>query len=135
MRVSAAEKKYKEHIDYSDMDRECVALCKAINEIPGLATLESCCGHGEDEYEIIFTVTNLGTLALLLGCAHNSTDEWIVSVYATHYGAWPKFVLNGPIGGFKAAAKLAREIRREWTLVQKEIEERRTPRKTKKAGR
>ena len=42
---------------YDDnMDKECIALCNAINKIPGLRTIESCCGHGEREYRIWFVV-------------------------------------------------------------------------------
>ena len=38
---------------YDDnMDKECIALCNAINKIPGLRTIESCCGHDEREYRI-----------------------------------------------------------------------------------
>jgi hypothetical protein len=28
------------------MDDECIALCNAMNALPGITTVESCCGHG-----------------------------------------------------------------------------------------
>ena len=37
-----------------NMDRECVTLCDAINRIPGVVTIESCCGHGRTTYRIFF---------------------------------------------------------------------------------
>ena len=39
-----------------DMDRECVALCDAINKIPGIHTRESCCGHGIYNFMIFFEI-------------------------------------------------------------------------------
>jgi hypothetical protein len=38
------------------IDPECLALCDAINEIPGIETRESCCGHGENEFHVWITV-------------------------------------------------------------------------------
>jgi len=34
------------------MDKECIALCDAINRIPGLDTVESCCGHGKKSFRV-----------------------------------------------------------------------------------
>jgi len=34
------------------MDEECIPLCDAINDIPGLKTIESCCGHGKSPFRI-----------------------------------------------------------------------------------
>lgn len=53
-------------IDYSELDAECVELCKVINSIRGLCTIESCCGHGKEPYHIFFTVKNLKDLPVLL---------------------------------------------------------------------
>ena len=130
MRITATERKTKENLDYSKIDPECVNLCKAINEIPGIWTFESCCRHGEDEYMILFFVTDLNNLSLLLSCIHGR-DDWAVKVYAVYYGIAPKYILEGPVGDFKTAERIAREMRREWTLVQNEKEERRKCQKTK----
>ena len=48
------------------IDKECVDLCDAINEIPGLRTTESCCGHGKTQYRIWFKVDNPEWLPSLL---------------------------------------------------------------------
>ena len=51
---------------YGEMDQECVVLCDAINRIPGLRTIESCCGHGMHPYRIFYKVENMEKLAVLL---------------------------------------------------------------------
>jgi hypothetical protein len=48
------------------MDKECVALCDAMNRIPGIQTYESCCGHGTSDFRIWFGVTSLENLPILL---------------------------------------------------------------------
>lgn len=48
------------------MDKECITLCRAINEIPGVKTVESCCGHGGGKFKIWFKVDNLEKLPVLL---------------------------------------------------------------------
>lgn len=39
---------------YGGMDKESIPLCDAINALPGLKTIESCCGHGEKPFMIWF---------------------------------------------------------------------------------
>jgi len=48
------------------MDAECVNICDAINKIPGLRTLESCCGHGDYPFRIWFLIDDPRTLPMLL---------------------------------------------------------------------
>ena len=50
----------------ADIDPECIALCDAINSIPGLKTNSSCCGHGTDKYRIFFDVDDFEDLPILL---------------------------------------------------------------------
>ena len=47
------------------VDRECVNLCNAINEVPYLQTLSSCCGHGKASYNIWFMASRLSNLFIL----------------------------------------------------------------------
>jgi hypothetical protein len=42
--------------DESFLDVECVMLCRVLNKVNGVYTLESCCGHGADPYRIWFYV-------------------------------------------------------------------------------
>jgi len=44
-----------EHHRYNDrMDPECIALCDALNNLPGIETCASCCGHGHDPFRVWF---------------------------------------------------------------------------------
>ena len=40
----------------SNIDKEVIELCNVINSLPGLKTLESCCGHNKDTFRIFFTI-------------------------------------------------------------------------------
>jgi len=51
-----------EKINYDEFDKEVVELCKAMNKIPGIQTIDSCCGHGKDYFRIFFTVEDIETL-------------------------------------------------------------------------
>lgn len=44
------------------MDKECVAFCAAVNMLPGICTVESCCGHGERPFHVWFEAESLGAL-------------------------------------------------------------------------
>ena len=48
------------------MDPECIALCEAMNKLPGIRTTESCCGHGERSYHIWFKADGLESLPKLV---------------------------------------------------------------------
>lgn len=37
-----------------NMDKEVIPLCNAINSLPGLLTIDSCCGHGKGVFSIFF---------------------------------------------------------------------------------
>ncbi len=43
--------------DYSEFDPEVVPLCRAMNDLPGICTNDSCCGHGTQPFRIFFKVT------------------------------------------------------------------------------
>ena len=48
------------------MDKECFFLCKAINKIPGIGTVDSCYGHGDHTFRIFFHASSLEHLPILL---------------------------------------------------------------------
>ncbi len=50
-------------INYEDFDKECVELCKALNNMDNVETTESCCGHLKDRFMIFFKCDNFSTLA------------------------------------------------------------------------
>ena len=50
----------------NDIDAECVDLYLAMNRLPGIQTIESCCGHGKHQYRIWFWADSLEALPRLL---------------------------------------------------------------------
>lgn len=49
----------------SDIDQECIKICTALNELPGIRTFESCCGHDEHGFWVWFEITDPTTKGLL----------------------------------------------------------------------
>lgn len=96
-----------------DVDKECVPLCNAINSIPGLRTISSCCGHGERPFSIWFVVDEMRGLARLLepvepceSCNPLGITGWGIKV-ESNAGSGVTFVLNGPLGKYDEADKIA----------------------------
>ena len=53
------------HFEYpDDIDKEMIPLLDALNNIPGVSTLFSCCGHGRggDDFYIYLTCTSIQSL-------------------------------------------------------------------------
>lgn len=48
-----------------NMDPECIDLCNALNEIPGIETISSCCGHGKDGFAIWFRAKSISPLFIV----------------------------------------------------------------------
>jgi len=40
----------------ANMDSEVIKLCNALNNLPGIITTESCCGHGTQPFKVWFRV-------------------------------------------------------------------------------
>jgi hypothetical protein len=104
-------------LPYDGMDIECIAICEAINLIPDIRTIDSCCGHGERPFRIWFTVNDLEQLPDLLywiDTCHSGDDAlgWHVTVGTDCAKQYPAFCLRGPIGAYEEADGLAERI---WT--------------------
>lgn len=54
------EKKYDEY-----MDKECIPLCDALNQLPGVKTFESCCGHLQRQYGVWLHTANPYSMAVI----------------------------------------------------------------------
>lgn len=54
-------------MDYDGrMDSECVVICDAINRIPHVRTVESCCGHGDFPFSVYLQTDDMRYLAIVL---------------------------------------------------------------------
>ena len=97
-----------------DVDPECVELCNAINLLPGIQTRESCSGHGEGSYHIFIEARNLESLPPLLywfdGC-HCGCYDWRVIVRTDCAMRPVYFMIEGPVGAYEEAYKIAGLIR------------------------
>ncbi len=95
------------------MDPECVPLCEAMNKLPGIKTFESCCGHGEHPFRIWFTTKSLDVLPRCIywfSPCHSGAYGWSVTA-STDCGMSPVvFMVEGPIGHYKGANKIAKYI-------------------------
>jgi hypothetical protein len=50
-----------EKFEYPEnMDAECVDLCNALNTLPGIKTVKSCCGHGTSPFAVWFRCSTNG---------------------------------------------------------------------------
>ena len=49
----------------ADMDKECIALCEALNELPHIETEESCCGHLRSPFRIWLRCSSFTYLAII----------------------------------------------------------------------
>ena len=100
------------------MDKECIKLCNAMNSLPGIHTIESCCGHNKTPYRIWFWTKNLKTLPRLLyyfDRCHCDFCNWKVLV-TTDCGMSPvTFLIEGPIGNqaYSESKKIAELLREE----------------------
>lgn len=93
------------------LDPECLALCVALNKLPGITTFSSCCGHGREPYRIWFDVARLAALQPVVLLAADCTRRW--QVIASDCLLAPIcFVLEGPPGDYVGAESLARSIER-----------------------
>ncbi len=98
------------------MDKECKELCEAVNLLPGIRTIESCCGHGKIEYHIWFITEGLDHLPALLywlSACHSGQSGWLCRVTTDCAMSPVTFLIEGPKGdkGYKASIEIASCIR------------------------
>jgi hypothetical protein len=80
----------------SDMDPECMPLCDALNALPGIRTTESCCGHNERPFLVIFSAEQVESLRPILKAAYGS--GWHIDANWANGSDTIYFCLRGPIG-------------------------------------
>jgi hypothetical protein len=99
------------------MDQDCVELFQALNELPGISTTGSCCGHGSTPYHFWFRIDNLTCegLALLLRCTdsrYGSPGHWSVKIEETDLSDDPiHFLLEGGLNYYHQSVQLAKMLR------------------------
>lgn len=97
------------------MDEECIAFCDALNELPGVETFESCCGHYKEPYMIFLNCNNFSTLALLARTFDrrycDSKIGWEMLVDDTDIDPVYKFWIRSK-GVFKDKEQLMADIQR-----------------------
>ena len=100
------------------MDQECIELCNAMNLMPGIATVESCCGHGDHPYHIWFWAEDIGCLPDLLywfDSCHCGYQGWCVKVKTDCAKRPATFYVEGPVGeeAYTQALEIARLIEKD----------------------
>ena len=91
------------------MDAECILLCDAINKLPGLKTIDSCCGHNKYPFVIFFIAEDLKDLPKLLywfNSCHCGFVGWQVLVTTDCARSPVHFCIEGKIGAFDEANKI-----------------------------
>jgi hypothetical protein len=78
------------------MDPECMALCDALNALPGISTFESCCGHGEHPFRIWFFAERVSDLKPAIEHWHHLDYEWRIEVAHVDCPYRVVFMLEGP---------------------------------------
>jgi hypothetical protein len=107
---------YETNPDGDKMDAECVLLCDTINDLVGLETISSCCGHGYAPFRIYFVADTPEDLKPLLRVI-DEDENWRMRVdrASNKEAEEVYFVLDGVQGdkGFDAAIRLATELREQ----------------------
>lgn len=92
--------------DHESMDAECVDLCDVLNSMKGVTTLESCCGHNYQPYQIFFSCDSLEPLTFIQSCIDRRYwefgGEWYIEPYISDTKPFLNFVLTSKSKDLKA---------------------------------
>jgi len=98
----------------SGIDEECLVICEAMNELPGIETYESCCGHDEQPFRVFFhaTLEGLPPLLYYIDPCHCGFTGWSVQALTDCAMSPVHFVLIGPIGeqAYEQSEVIAKQI-------------------------
>ncbi len=98
------------------IDAEIVDLCAALNLLPGIETISSCCGHGKDPIDIWFRAEGLEALPPLLYwfmTCHSGEVGWTVQARTDCGKAPVVFMVEGPAGAYEAGREIAKCIKED----------------------
>lgn len=96
-----------------DLDPQVLRLCTAINELDGVATVSSCCGHGARPFMVYLAVQEpecLLPLLYVIDSCHSGEPGWQLRVYTDCDGTEVRWELEGPAGGYAAADRIAAQL-------------------------
>lgn len=76
---------YRENLLPPDLDPECVKLVTCLNDVVGVTTFGSCCGHLESNYFILFRCSDHEKLARLSRSVNRnySDGKWVIELTDT----------------------------------------------------
>lgn len=102
------------------MDKECIPLCDALNSIPGITTVCSCCGHDKKSFSIWFKLNKnktkyLNIIGRVFDFRYGCPEYWLCIL---DNGDVPEnlpvfWITSGTIRGIKAysdSKKIAENI-------------------------
>lgn len=92
-----------EYVNRHRLDREVIGLVLALNSFKGIHTFESCCGHAEGPFWIVFQADSFEDLACVLwwfrdGHELHEYRNWHITVSTDPDAETIYFQLDGPTG-------------------------------------
>lgn len=79
-----------------NMDKECIPICDALNSIPDVHTVGSCCGHCKNRFMIFLTCNNSHSLAIIAQVFNRryigTSQPWYIELQAKDSGAYNYFI-------------------------------------------
>lgn len=80
----------------SNMDKECIEICDALNNLTGVYTTESCCGHCKDKFMIFLNCNNeysLSVIARVFDKRYIGTSQlWKVELISKDNGGYSYYI-------------------------------------------
>lgn len=99
----------------NDLDPQCRVLVKILNRLPGIETIESCCGHGAKPFLVWLTaaqVADLLPVVWALDSCHSECAGWQLIAQTDCAADLMRFRVEGPTGeqAYKDAGTIAELI-------------------------
>lgn len=80
------------------MDKECIPICDALNELPGVRTFASCCGHMKRRYAVYLYTDNPYSMAVIARALDGrylpTKSRWEVNIETIDVERTPQFCIG-----------------------------------------
>lgn len=80
------------------MDKECIPVCDALNELPDVRTFESCCGHLKQRYVVYLYTDNPYSMAVIARAFDrrylHTKSAWRVTIETIDVEKIPQFCIG-----------------------------------------